>query len=107
MTLLTWVCLGFLVVAVVGAGANLFLRGRLAWRAFRSFSGATFEALGDVERRVARAEAHASGAAAGAEELNAANARLQRSLVELATLREAAGEARNLVAGLRGAVPRK
>ncbi len=107
MTPLTWFALGFLIVAILGSAAFLALKALRAWRTFRSFSGTMARAIGDLAAAAEQVEARSGGLAAGLERLNDANSRLEQSLAELATLREAAGEARGLLAGVRGAVPRK
>jgi hypothetical protein len=107
MMLAVWICLAFLVVATVGSLVVAATHGWRLWRAFRGLSGRITDALGEVERSAAAAESHAAGLGEGSEHLNAAIARLQVSLAELAAIGGAAAEARSLLAGVRGVVPRK
>ena len=107
MSLLTWVSLAFLLVALVGSGVYLGLRALAAWRAFGGFSRTIADALEQVTRRAEAIEARVGSIAEETERLNEANHRLAQSVAELGKLREAAGEARGLLAGVRGAVPRK
>ncbi len=107
VALAVWICLGFCVVAAAGSLAYAATHGWRLWRAFRGLSRRVTDALGDVERSAAAAESHASGLGEGTERLNAAIARLQASLAELAAISGAAAEARSLLAAVRGVVPRK
>jgi type II secretory pathway component PulM len=60
-----------------------------------------------VNASAALAETHATAFAAATERLEQAQARLKRSLAELAVLRAAADEVRAGVGRVRGFVPRK
>ncbi|MBA3844991.1 MAG: hypothetical protein H0X39_20655 [Actinobacteria bacterium] len=107
MSLLTWISLAFLLVAVLGSGTVLALRVLAAWRTFKAVSSAASDALGAVVQSAEQAETHALGLAGGSDRMAAANAHLQQSLAELGALRNAAGEAQALIAGIRGSAPRK
>jgi hypothetical protein len=107
MTLVVWLSLVFLLVAVLGSLALAALRGWRAWRSFRSFNRRAQNAVADVLRTAEAAEAHATALTMGADRLNRASERLQASLAELSALREAAGETTALLAAVRGVVPRK
>lgn len=107
MSLLTWLSLGFLLVAVIGSGAVLALRALAAWRTFKAVSGAASDALDAVMQRAEQAETRAVGLADGSGRMASASEDLQKSLAELGALRAAAGEAQALFAGIRGSVPRK
>ncbi len=97
----------FALVAVLGAAALLAVRALRTWRTFRRFSRTMNDALATVMRAAEQAQAHATGAAAGAERLAAATARLQESRARLALLQSAAGEFSATLARLRGVVPTK
>jgi hypothetical protein len=105
--LLTWISLLFLVVATLGSGLVLFLRGRALWRTLKEVGGAVADAVAAVERSAAAAEKHAASLADGSARLEAAIARLEASLAQLAVLRAAAGDVRGAATGVRRAVPRK
>ena len=97
----------FAAVAILGTAVFLGLRTLRTWRLFRRFSRTMNDALASVIGAAERAEAHATGAAAGAERLAAATARLQESRAQLALLQAAAGEFSATLARLRGVVPTK
>jgi hypothetical protein len=107
MTLVVWLSLLFLLVAVLSSLTLAALRGWRAWRSFRSFNRRAQNAVADVLRTAESAEAHATALTTGADRLNRASERLQVSLAELSALREAAGETTALLAAVRGVVPRK
>ena len=102
-----WICLLFLVLALLGSTAWLVLRALAAWRTVRGFTRATGAALDTVLATAASAEAHAVSLADGAERLSRATAHLQESLARAAVLRSALGETQQLLRRLRGAVPHK
>lgn len=102
-----WISLAFLVVAAVVSVAYAAVRGLRMWRTFRSFSRTMGRAMDAVLATADEAEAHALGLGSGAARLNAAAARLQASLEQLAVLRTAAGDARATLSAFRGAVPHK
>jgi|GEM_PF-847051 hypothetical protein len=97
----------FALVAVLGTSALLAVRALRAWRNVRSFSRATGAALERVMRTADEAETHAVAAAAGAERLATAAARLRESLARLTLIRSAAAEFSATLARFRGVVPRK
>ena len=107
MSLLTWVSLLFLVVAVVGSIAYAAARGLRAWRTFRRFSRTTSSAISGVLETAAEAERHAAAFTERTEKLSAALVRLEESRADLAVIQAAAAEARSSLTSLRGAVPRK
>jgi hypothetical protein len=102
-----WICLAFLVVAVLGSATYLVVRGWRAWRTFRAFTRAVDGAVASVLSSAAEAEEHALGLSDGAARLSTATERLHASLERFAVLRAAVGEASALLAALRGSVPRK
>jgi hypothetical protein len=104
MALAAWVSLAFFVLAAAGSAAFAGVHGWRTFKAFRSFTDATTGALAAVADRGAVAEEHALAASRAVERLNAALARLQESLGQLAVLRGAAAEAR---AGLVFRLPKK
>jgi hypothetical protein len=95
MALLIWICLLFLVVAVVGPVAVAVVRGLRAWRTFRRLTRAVSGAIDDVLRRGEAAEAHAIALTAKTERLSSSIAHLQESLAEVAILRSAFANARS------------
>ena len=95
MALLIWICLLFLVAAVVGSVAVAVVRGLRAWRTFRRLSRAVSGAIDDVLRRGEAAEAHAVALTEKSARLTASVAHLQASLAELAILRSAFANARS------------
>jgi len=94
MSLLAWVSLVFLVAALAVSITIAVVRALRAWRSYRSFSGAVGPLVEHVQRNAAEAERHANSLTDKTEQLNAAIARLQSSLAELAILRAAAEDAR-------------
>jgi hypothetical protein len=107
MSLLTWVSLLFLVVAIGGSIAVAASRGLHTWRTFRRFSKTASAAIGEVLTTAAEAERHAVAFAEGTAKLSAALARLDQSRAELAVIQAAATEAKASLFAFRGAVPRK
>ena len=97
----------FAAVSILGTAVFLALRALRAWRTFRRFSRTMNDAVASVMRTAEEAQAHATSAAAGAERLAAATARLQESRARLALLQAAAGEFSATLARLRGVVPTK
>ena len=107
MASVTWIAALFALVFVLATSALLALRALGAWRSFRSFSRRTSTVLDDVTRTADAAQQHAVAAAAGAERLASATARLQESVAHLTLIRSAAGEFNATLNRVRGAVPRK
>jgi hypothetical protein len=104
---LTLFSLLFLVVAIVGSGVVLGLRGLRLYRTVKAFGRTATETLGAVTEAGARVEANAAGLSGHTERVTAAAEHLQASLVRLAVLRAAAAEIKRSLDGVRGAVPRK
>jgi hypothetical protein len=107
MALVAWISLLFFVVAFVGSLIVAAVHGLRTWRIAGSFSGAATPALDDVMRGASKAEARATSLSEKSEKLNAAVARLQESLAQLAVLRSAADEVLTSVRTLGAFVPRK
>jgi hypothetical protein len=107
MALFAWIALAFFAAVLVPSGAFAAVRGLRAWRAFRAFSGRTTTALADLSQAALRAEAQVAGIGAGSLPLQAATARLRRSLSELDALRAAAGETGLAARRIRRTIPRK
>jgi hypothetical protein len=97
----------FLVVAIVGTGVLLVLRGLRLLRNVKSLTRTASEAISSVMATAAGAETHAAALSDQVERLTLASEHLQASLARLAVLRAAADQLRRSVTGLRGAVPRK
>jgi hypothetical protein len=107
MTLLAWISLLFLVVALVCSSVLAVTRALRAWRTFTRFSRTTSSAIDEVLQTATEAEAHADRLTEKTERLNAALAHLQESRAELEVLRAAASEAQSKLLWFRGAVPSK
>jgi uncharacterized membrane protein len=107
MSLLTWVSLLFLVVAIVGSIAVAASRGLQTWRTFRRFSKTASSAVAMVLATAAEAERHAVAFTEGTAKLSAALAHLEKSRAELAVIQAAAAEAKSSLFAFQGAVPRK
>ena len=107
MELVAWIALAasgtFCIAAAVVAG----VRGLKTWRAFKSVSAALGDALEDFVKLAEATGERASAAAERTAQLTAAVSRLQGSLATLAVLTAAVGDARALIGGVRGLVPRK
>jgi hypothetical protein len=97
----------FLVVAIVGSGVLLALRGLRLFRNVKSLKRTANEAISSVTATAAQAETHAAALSDHMERLTLASERLQASLARLAVLRAAADELRRSVTRVRGVVPRK
>ena len=93
-------------IAAVTALALLGMRVLEAWRAFKAVRGNVFRQLGELE---AKGEETAERAAAAGDtaELQESVVRLRVSLARLAVLREALGEAQDVVGHVRVVMPRK
>ena len=107
MTLLTWISLLFLVLAVVGSITVAVVRALRVWRLFNHFSRTTSAAIDGVLATAAEAERHALALTEGTERLSAALARLEQSRARLAVIGTAATRARSSLLAFRGVVPRK
>ena len=102
-----WLAFAFCLVAVLGSIAYAAARAWRLWKTARALAKAATDAAGRVMSSAAAAEAHAVSLTAGSERLSAAITHLQGSLGELAAIRAAAAEPRNLLRSIRGLVPRK
>jgi len=102
-----WLALAFCLVAVVGSIGYAAVRGWRLWKTVRTTTKAATDAVGRVLSSAATAEEHAVALTAGTERLSAAVTHLQASLEELAVIRAAAAEPRDLLNSIRGLVPRK
>ena len=102
-----WIAVAFCLVAVLGSLGYAAFHGLRLWRAARAASRRAADAIGAVTATAARVEERALGLTEKSEGLTAATARLQGSLAELAVVRRAAAEPRELLASLRATAPRK
>ena len=102
-----WIALAFCLVAVIGSIGYAALRAWRLWKTMSATGKAANRAVSQVMSSAAQAEQRAASLTAGTERLSVAIAHLQGSLDELAVIREAAAEPRNLLASIRGLVPRK
>ena len=104
LSLLTWICLLFLVAAVVGSIAVAALRGLRTWRTFRRLTRSVSAAMDDVLVKGEAAEAKATALTEKSERVGSSIAHLQESLAELAILRTAFANAKS---GLTFRMPTK
>jgi hypothetical protein len=102
-----WAALGLLVVATITGSVYVGVRAWRAWQACISLAVAGAAALEVLSARSMEAATKAERVAAGAEELEAAIARLQRSTARARILFDATGEVRDLLNAVRAFVPRK
>ena len=107
MTVVDWLALGVLVVAVAASSVVLGLRAFDAWRAFRSLRRSLGRELGELDLRVSRVEKRLALAGQNAAKLDDARKRLERSLSTAALLAGAAGETRAALRRISGVLPRK
>jgi hypothetical protein len=102
-----WAALGFLVVATVAGAAYVGVR---AWRAWQAFVSLAVVGAAGLDLLIARSEAlttKAERVAAGAEELEAALAGLERSTTRGRVVVAAVDEALDVVRGVLAYVPKK
>ena len=102
-----WIALAFCLVAVVGSIGYAATRAWRLWKTARATGKAATDAVGRVLTSAEKAEKRAVSLTAGTERLSTAITHLQGSLEELAVIRAAAAEPRNLLRSIRGLVPRK
>ena len=102
-----WLALAFCLLAVLGSIGYAATRAWQLWKTVRAVAKAATDAVGRVTTSAATAEERAVALTAGTERLSTAITHLQGSLEELAVIRAAAAEPRNLLASIRGLVPRK
>ena len=102
-----WAALGFLVVATVAGTAYVGVR---AWRAWRACVSLAIAGVAGLDLLTARSEALATKTgrvAAGAAELQAAVARLERSTARGKVLTGAIGDVLDTVGAVLSYVPKK
>ena len=102
-----WAALAFCLFAVLGSIGYAATRAWRLWKTARATAKAATDAVGRVMSSAAAAEERAVSLGSGTERLSTAVAHLQKSLDELAVIRSAAAEPRDLLASIRGLVPRK
>jgi hypothetical protein len=90
-----WISLVVLIVVAAGGVTFAALRGLRAWRALRSFQGATADGLVELTRGVEGAEQRLARAEASAARLERARRRLRQSVAAAALLAASAGDARS------------
>lgn len=93
-------------LAVVGGTTAVVVQALALWRAYRRSQRMVLRRLAEVTTELHRLERRSGQAAQTAARLDEARARLQASLSTAALLAGAAGEAWELAARIRGAVPR-
>ncbi len=102
-----WAALAFCLVAVLGSIGYAATRAWRLWKTAKTLAKRATDTVGRVMASAERAEERAVSLSAGTERLSIAITHLQRSLEELAVIRSAAAEPRNLLKSIRGLVPRK
>jgi hypothetical protein len=102
-----WAALGFLVVATVASAVYVAVRTWHAWQACVSLALAGAAGLDLLTARGEALAARAERAATGAEELEAALGRLQRSTARARVLVRAVDEALDLFRSAFSYVPKK
>jgi hypothetical protein len=100
--LAVWPALGIAVAGLVGGVVIAFVRGRRAWRGFKSLSSAVGKGIDGIAASSAEIDTHLTRAGEGSERLSAALERLRRSRTRLDVLLSALREART---ALQRAVP--
>ena len=95
------------MVAIVGSGVVLALRGLRLWRTFTSFNGSVTTALAIVTEAAAVAELHADAVSKRTEQFAVQTARLQESIARLQVLTSAANDVRRQVNAFTRAMPKK
>lgn len=107
MLLYVWIALGLGFVASVGGIAYAATHALRGWRTFRAVSSSVTEALATVGAAATATAEHAAAVSERSADVAAATARLQESLAELATLRQAADRTRASIRLVTGLVPHK
>jgi hypothetical protein len=102
-----WAALGFLVVATVAGSAFVGVRAWRAWQACVSLAIAGVAGLDLLTVRSGALATKAERVAAGAAELQAAVARLERSTARGRVLTGAIGEVLDVVRAVHSYVPKK
>ncbi len=102
-----WAALGFLVVAAVGGGILVGLRGWRLWQAFASLTAGVGGGLDSLLTGAERLAAHAERSAEHAQELTAAVERLRTAERRSAILLGAAGEVRDTARAVLAFRPQK
>ncbi len=95
------------MLAIVGSGVVMVVRGLRLKRSFASFNGTLTTALAVVSERAELAEARAATVSEGTERLTAATAKLQASLAQLRVLQAAVAEAQETINRMRRVIPKK
>jgi hypothetical protein len=97
-----WIPIGVFLLGVTGVSAGLVVFGIRAFRRLRTAGGSLTAALEELTRRSAELERRAGALSERVEKLQAARTRLRASLDKLEVLNWALGDARVLLARLRG-----
>jgi len=97
-----WIPIAVFLLGVTGVSAGLVVFGIRAFRELRSVGRSLTAALEELTRSSAELERRASALSERVEKLQAARARLRASLDKLEVLNWALGDARDLLARLRG-----
>ena len=106
-TVLFWLSLAFLVVAVVGSIAFAVVRGLETWRAMKRLGGGVTGELDRIATATAEIELHLQAAAASGQSLDTSLRRLSASRARLNVLTTALADARTAFGRLTDVYPRK
>jgi hypothetical protein len=90
-----WISLAVLIVGAAGGVAFAGLHGLRAWRALRSFQGASAGGLLELTRGIEGAEERLARAEESAARLDRARGRLRQSVAAAALMAASAGDARS------------
>ena len=96
--LAVWPALVVALVGLLGGLALAFVRGRRAWRRFKTLGTTAGKGLDEIAVASAEIETHLTRAGEGSERLSAALERLRRSRARLDVLLSAVREARGALA---------
>ena len=107
MTLLLWVLLSLVLLAILGGLAFLALRGLQLWRSFKVFGRALDDTTSALTRSLERLGPSAERASAAPERLEPSLARLRVSLARAAILRSAVQDVQDSLGRLTAVYPRK
>ena len=104
---LLWIPLLVLLVASTAGAVFVFLRARVFWRTLKSFGPAVDATVGPLNASMERLAASNEAFGSETPKLDAALARLRRSLARAAVLRAAVQDVQDTVGRLTAVYPRK
>jgi hypothetical protein len=101
VSVVVWIALGVLVVAVVGGAGLVFVRARAFMRAFRTFSADTSEELRRLTRRLDQLARESRSLDPHRGRLDASVERLRVSVARLDILRAAVDDVNDTISRFR------